>query len=232
LSSGHDFDTPHGDPLPASNVFLYYNNGGNKINFIGGAVPSAPAEVLASHFIMTANMDLPDGLGSEFTLRLTPLLLTEIGETQDNPIVPEVASPGVFLFSGATRRRWFDPPTAYGFEYNMLSQGELFTEIVDFPTGFLDEFEVSVGNTSLGFFGPGDSLVFPNGGVPSFRITGVNPLFDPNNPVAFPINLDFTSDDVSFSMTALEAQAIPEPNSLALCALGLLGVAGLAWRRQ
>ena len=233
LGSGLDFDTPHGDPLPASDVFPFFQNWGNKMNFVGATVASGdPGDAgdLFAHFMMTASLDLPDGIGSEFTLRLEPLLAAEIGQIQDNPILPTVIDSDVIIFEGATRGRWFDPPTAYGFEYTMLDGGDLFTGILDFPSGFADEFEVTVGSTSLGLFGPGDTVTFDGAGVSSFKITGINPLVDPANPSAFPLLLDFNNETVDFSMAALEA--VPEPSTLALLGLGLVVFSGAARRRR
>jgi hypothetical protein len=157
---------------------------------------------------------------------MTPLLLANIGLSQDNPIIPTSGGPGTWIFSGVTRGRWFDPPTAYGFEYTMLNSGDLFTEIVEFPAGF-SNLEVFVGTTSLGLFNPGYSLTFPVSGVSSFRIVGLE--FDSENPVALPLNLYFNNETASFSMTALTA-AVPEPGSLALCTLGAATFLGVLWR--
>jgi hypothetical protein len=55
---------------------------------------------------------------------------------------------------------WFDPPTASGYTYQM-TDGSLFTEIVDLPTGFLKPFDVTAPGCSIpGTFEGGQSVNF------------------------------------------------------------------------
>ncbi|MBX9792392.1 MAG: PEP-CTERM sorting domain-containing protein [Pirellulales bacterium] len=122
---------------------------------------------------------------------------------------------------------WVDPPTAPGFTYTMIS-ASLFTEISDFPTGFANEFAVSVNGVSLGTFGPGelvDFRSFPGGGVTSFTVAGIQPLVDPSDPLAFPLKLGYNTPLASFTMVP-----IPEPSSFMLAGIAL--VAGIALHRR
>ncbi|MDB9315098.1 PEP-CTERM sorting domain-containing protein [Spirulina sp. CS-785/01] len=153
-----------------------------------------------------------------------------IGWTQDNPVLPEIEEPGTWIFENVPSRRWYDPPTAYGFRYTM-EENSLFTEIMDFPTN-LDEdnlFTVSVGDTILGEFSPGESVNFVNllgQGVSEFTVTDIDAPIDPNNPKAFPLAMDFNTEAASFRMKALsEPTSVPEPaTTLSLLAMGILGI--------
>ena len=152
---------------------------------------------------------------------------TARGGSQDFPILP--TSPTVFTGpSGA----WFDPIAAIGFDFTM-TDGNLFNSIDDFPT--LDNldttFDVWTGGTSLGTFGPGDSVDFVTilgNGVSEFSITGIDPAVDGEDPLVFPIQLSFNSGTGSFTMVAIPA--VPEPSSTAL--LGLGGLALMLRRRR
>ena len=117
-----------------------------------------------------------------------------------------------------------------------MTSDSLFTEILDFPLGIDadDLFTVTVGNTVLGQFGPGDSVNFTEllgSGVSSFRITGIDPLVDSSDPVAFPLKLDFNTATASFEMHALTAAAAPEPSTF--IGLGTLALtAGLLLKQK
>jgi hypothetical protein len=119
--------------------------------------------------------------------------------------------------------RWVDPPLAFGYEYQMLSDSN-FTAILDFPTGFADQFTVSVGDTPLpGSFGPGDSVVFPPD-TRTFRITGINPLVDADRPDAFPIRLVFDTARADFTMRPLVEPAPPTGRQLSFLGLGRMWI--------
>jgi hypothetical protein len=142
------------------------------------------------------------------------------------PIGPVTGPEGTPTFHfgnrGGSRPHYYDPPVASAFEYQ-ATEGTLFTQIADFPTGFDSPFTVTVGHTVLGQFGPGQSVdltPFGTGGVSSFVISGISPSVDPTNELAFPLELVFNRDDVSFTMTAL-----PEPSSLVLVAVAVCGLA-------
>jgi len=140
-----------------------------------------------------------------------------IADSQFNPLLPDSTLDGVFRFIDVIGGKWYDPPSAYGFRYEMTGDS-LFTSILNFPVGFENPFTVSVGDTNLGEFIPGDSIDFVSllgGGVSEFTITGLN--VDPTNPTAFPIKLDFDTNTASFDMHALieeDNQDVPEPVSV------------------
>jgi len=146
------------------------------------------------------------------------------GFSQGDPFLPDNQDGGGFGFDDARSGRWFDPPTVSGYEFDITSTGDLFTTILDFPTGFDQPFEVLVDGISLGIFSPGESVFFGDFfdelgdlligsfGVESFVIQGIAPLTDPANPTAFPIQLGFSNSVVNFTMTPL----IPEPTTATL----------------
>lgn len=159
-----------------------------------------------------------------------PWIPEQPGATQQNPIMPTVTRPNRWEFINIPRGNWVDPPTAYGFRYQMTSDS-LFTEIIDFPTGFANPFTVLVKDAILGEFTAGNSVKFSNystllgdllvsdRGVKEFSIIGLN--VDPTNPTAFPLQLDFNTDTANFNMYPLlnqESQSVPEPSAI----LGLL----------
>jgi hypothetical protein len=114
---------------------------------------------------------------------------------------------GFFTFIEAFIGAWVDPPLAFGYEYEMLSDS-LFTAILDFPTGFDNSFTVSVDGIPLpGAFGPGDSVVFEEG-VRKFSITGISPLVDAESPDVFPVRLAFSTSSASFTMRPLISSQI------------------------
>jgi hypothetical protein len=117
---------------------------------------------------------------------------------------------------------YVDPQLAQGYVYQMKG-GSLFTQIVNFPTGFASKFNVIVNGVDLGAFGPGDEVDFVKllgKGVSSFEITGIDPGVDPSSSVAFPIQLAYDTPTASFTMTP-----IPEPSPIQLLLLSLLALA-------
>lgn len=158
------------------------------------------------------------------------------GSSQSSPILPDAQLPsGEYVFTDVPSGRWFDPPSTFGYTYEMTTPGSLFTSISGFPTGFVDDFTVMAGSTNLGAYGPGDTLTFPGSGVSSFSITGINPLVDGSDPAAFPLQLTFNTPTASFTMLPLDATAAatPEPTSMAtLLVMGLVMAGRVAKRRR
>ncbi len=153
---------------------------------------------------------------------LTPVGVTGAGAgaTPENPILPNVAEPGNFEFDNVPSGGWFDPPPVEAFTYVMESDS-LFTAILDFPPGFSHPFEVSADGQSLGLFTAGDSVDFVEllgDGVSEFVVSGISPLVDPADPLAFPLRLAFDTSFASFRMVS----AIPEPPSALLIIMGAL----------
>jgi hypothetical protein len=106
----------------------------------------------------------------------------------------------------------------------------LFTGIAAFPIGFSNSFTVIAGGIVLGTFGPNQQLIFPNGGVAEFQVTGINPGVDPSDPTAFPLALDFSTPTADFTMTALNNA--PEPSTLLLLGVGVIGLVAIAIGRR
>ncbi|MEG4074506.1 PEP-CTERM sorting domain-containing protein [Microcoleus sp. Pol14C2] len=174
-----------------------------------------------------------------------PFIPGEPGSSQQNPIMPNVSLPGLWSFFDVPTDRHIDPPTAYGFRYEMTSDS-LFTQILDFPTGFNTPFTVLVKDILLGEFTVGNSVNFSNystllgnllvggSGVKEFSVTGLN--VDPTNPAAFPIKLAFNTPKANLNMHAMlneEAEAVPEPSvMLGLFASGSFLVGAVRKRKQ
>lgn len=147
------------------------------------------------------------------------------GLVQTNPVLPDAFIEDGFLFNDPISGNWVDPPCTDGFAYQMTGPAR-FTRVVDFPVGFSQPFTVSVGEQTLGSFGPGESVdfsSFPGGGVTSFEVSGIAPEVDLDDPQAFPLRLEYDQPSASFTMTSL---ALPEPSGglLSACALGALAM--------
>lgn len=168
----------------------------------------------------------------------------EPGLSQENPILPNVTLPGLWSFFDVPTDRFIDPPTAYGFRYEMTSDS-LFTQILDFPTGFNTPFSVLVKDVLLGEFTVGNSVNFSNysrllgnllvggTGVKEFSVTGLN--VDPTNPAVFPLKVAFNTPKANLNMHAMlnEAEAVPEPSMmLGLFASGSFIVGVVRKRKQ
>ncbi|NJN22805.1 MAG: hypothetical protein HC812_18570 [Leptolyngbya sp. RL_3_1] len=113
------------------------------------------------------------------------------GLTQDTPWLPEDRIDDTWIFDDVPTGRWFDPPMASGFHYAMTEPGSLFTDILDFPDGIDSDnlFTVTVGDQVLGAFGPGQRVDFTEilgMGVQEFVLSGIDPLVDASDPLAFP----------------------------------------------
>ncbi|HLO48471.1 MAG TPA: PEP-CTERM sorting domain-containing protein [Kamptonema sp.] len=171
------------------------------------------------------------------------LVANEPGSSQQNPIMPNVTLPNRWEFTDVPRRTWSDPPTAYGFRYEMTSDS-VFTQILDFPTGFTKPFTVLVKDVILGKFTAGNSVNFSNystllgnllvgNGVKEFSVTGLN--VDPSNPAVFPIKLDFNTETANFNMHALlneESQPVPEPSEITGIVTSAAFFGGLLLKRK
>ncbi|KYC39137.1 hypothetical protein WA1_34790 [Scytonema hofmannii PCC 7110] len=124
------------------------------------------------------------------------------GRTQNDPVLPgAMEQDGWQVFRNVPGCRWYDPTTSDGFEFQALDD-TLFTEILDFPDLGDNQFNVSVGDTVVGSYSPGQNLDFVSlfgQGVSNFKITGINSK-GPTEETAFPIQLAFNDRIGSFKM--------------------------------
>lgn len=160
------------------------------------------------------------------------------GSTQNLPIlpnsvVPDLTVPGGvrFIFNNVRSGNWYDPPGTYGFDF-VANAGTLFSSIM-LPTGFNPltvQYGAGFGST-LGTFNAGSAIDFVTllgAGIDQFRITGISPTVNSDDPAAFPTFINFVGTTGSFQMTPLFDSSAPEP-SAALLTLAPLAL--LAWRR-
>jgi hypothetical protein len=158
-------------------------------------------------------------LGSSqiFPILPTPMNSTSKLTFPTNPV------DGISTFNDTPSDLWIDPPSADTFTYQMTN-GSLFTNIDDFPTGFDHPFTVTADGIDLGSFGPGNSVNFISllgGGVSAFSVSGISPLADPGSPTAFPLQIGFNTSTANFTVSATP---VPEPVSASLLGLASLGL--------
>jgi len=124
------------------------------------------------------------------------------GNGPDNPTPPGPCLPGFrgYCFYSEPGPVWYDPIATTGYEFRTLTGA--FTAIDDFPPALGDAFLVSFGATHIGPFAPGQRVDFP-GGTTHFRITGIAPPVDGDNPTAFPIKLSLDTVGAMFVMRPL-----------------------------
>jgi hypothetical protein len=159
----------------------------------------------------------------------------EPGMNPSVPVLPFVIAPGQFFFDAPTPRRWFDPPFADGFEYEIDGAGEFFSFKIAPGFGTLT---LEVGGVSYGPVTEGTEYNFLTDfgldDISVFRLLGIDPdldIADPGFATAFPTFLDFT-DGVDFFMSAIvndTPPSVPEPASLGLLTLGF---SVMMWRRR
>jgi hypothetical protein len=146
----------------------------------------------------------------------------EPGTMPSVPLLPFVPAPGQFVFIEPPPRRWFDPPFASGFTYE-VTDGE-FLEVMTPPSSFysgpVDLYDAA--DALLATLAPGASFLF-GPGVSKFSIRGFAPPLDAGDPTIYPTYLDFTDGVTRLDMTAIPSDGviIPEPSTYALFATAL-----------
>jgi Nidogen-like len=219
--------------LGGSSARVGYTNGtGTAFELAGSAVNGAflnggPNSLVAGSF--------NSGVAGRYVFEVRNSSIGTPGASQATPVLPNQVLPGpplVNVFNNVRSGTWIDPPGTVGFEYTGLA-GTLFSS-VGLPTGFTDPFTVWIPDGIGGFqvagsVPGGGAFNFAPGGIGAFRITGINPTVDSDNPVAFPTQVFFTTASGSLNMTALFDDSgsggggvVPEPSSY------LLGLTGLA----
>ncbi|WP_394221159.1 hypothetical protein [Alteromonas gracilis] len=208
-------------------------NGTRTFNIFYG---SAAGEEAAIEALELLNADVyslgqqagsPDeGLPATFLFGFGGVGGTEPGSSEDNPVLPFVPAPGEFVFTSPEPGRWFDPPFAFGFEYE-LTGGAVFSELIT-PSAALGfgDIELVVGGTVVEILSPGELFDFSTLGfdVTEFRLVGLDRLLDIEDPgfaTAFPLFLDWTGSATELLMTALTVDSLPptgvdEPQVLVL----------------
>lgn len=149
------------------------------------------------------------------------------GSSEGNPILPGAILPGgTLVFDSVPSGLWFDPPFTDRFDYHMTNPGDLFTDIIGFPSAFSD-LMIDVGGSTFGPFNSGDTFSFPGGGVVDFTVFNINPTVDAADPMAFPLQLLFNNSIASFTMSPGQSAPPPVPVPEAGTFAGALGLGAL-----
>lgn len=179
--------------------------------------PTAEARVLgtlqanAYSFGQQSVETAPDGQPATFIFAFGGVGGVPPGSDPSNPVLPFVPAPGEFVFEDPEPRLWFDPPFVDTFEYEVTDA--IFTEVgvppASFGFGPLDVFIPGIGVVAT--LDPGEFFDLSSFGISLFRLTGIDPLLDIEDPglaTAFPTFLDWDGDATTLSMTAI---TVPEP---------------------
>ncbi len=175
----------------------------------------------------TVEIAIPDCEGCFGDNRGGLSLLVDLvpGTGPANPLMPTlIPDDGSFVFFDVPSGRWYDPPLVGGYQF-ATTDGSLFTEVGMPPLGVVNDSDgmylVSSihGNQSIA---AGANLIFASP-VDFFTVSGISPLVDSADPLAFPTYLVFDHPIASFTM-----RPIPEPSTLML--LGMV-TAGMLLRR-
>lgn len=143
-----------------------------------------------------------------------------VGATQSNPVLPTgPIQGGFFRFFDVASGQFFDPPMATGYAYDMVSDS-LFTG-VGLPLGLGSSFTIVSSEGVVNGVGEGEYHSF-SGGVSNFKILGINPPVDATNPAAFPVFLDFFTNNAEpglENVASFNITPIPEPSTMMLLAI-------------
>lgn len=168
----------------------------------------------------------------------TPVL----GQTPQNPVLPDSTDGNVFVFDNPNPQLWYDPPYAQGYVYTLT--GALFTEFAAPPSGYgygdlLFE-DLGAGNNASFTVSPGTIYAlgtptekFKISGLPFGLVDSQDPMF----PQLFPTYLDWNGVASKLTMEILfhpepTSGEIPEPGSLLLVGAALAVVVAKRKRLQ
>jgi len=196
----------------------------------GGHVWNTDFDVAGAFSVTSENVNALEALGGG-----------PLGLFVFDPIPPYIDPSNQFIFDlVGGEGLWFDPVVAEGFSYETDGFSN-FVKVEPPPlTAVPDADGKYLVTDNLGgsvYVPAGTVHTFPTP-VYSFTITGINPVVDGTDPLAFPTLLTFDQPVVNFTMVAILGSAlVPALGPLGLSGLGILiGALGVSylfvWRRR
>ena len=165
-----------------------------------------------------------------------------LGSTEQDPFMPTSTDPatgakqfeGLFIGGGVEledlRGVWVDPPPTSGLLFEITDGSSGFLGVIppSDPDGYDDAdglYEVSNGGGPVSV-AAGTPHVFSDP-TSSFLLAGIDPALPAGQADPFPVFLAFNNDSVSFTITP-----VPEPSTVLLLIIGLLGCVAYGSRRR
>jgi hypothetical protein len=200
-----------------------------------------------SAFAATLSVDLEDdeiggpvsGEPATFLFAFGGVGGVEPGETAEVPVLPFVTAPGEFVFVSPEPARWFDPPFADGFDYE-LEGGALFTSITMPAASFgFGDADVVVGGVVVGSIVSGGSFDLSSFSTSKFSLVGLDMTLDTaaaDFATAFPLFIDWDGTATVLNQSAILVTGDPvdvsAPGTVAFLPFGLLVFAFFRKRKK
>jgi hypothetical protein len=195
-----------------SNLAVVYMYTADEAMVYSGAAAGLQGTAVSS--ALSLRIDFQLGAGDGGVVKLvssgsSPGSTSSPGQSETCPLTPNNPSPNQvpfqsFGFTNVPGSNWVSCgiylPCATGFTFTALGTNT-FSAVSSFPGGVTNQFQVSAGGSSLGWFSAGQACTFPSG-VSQFDVTWSRPT-SAAPPLGIPFQLAFASTNADFTVDAI-----------------------------